>query len=415
MTDTIKFPTKHNRIAICLGALLFLYLALYFIFPYKPFHLLISPGSIVLICGIVFSFIASAMLVHHRTFSWRPGFFAYIFSFLCYMFVRYAVKYTSLIWLYKGMLVYLIISGILILLQANAASNLFYPAIFLSSTSITPIHQGWGFADISTVAGGITLWMLSIAVALYSFCDDSSTGIKSPTSRFLSMTAIAIGSAGLFYTSCRAAWAGMAIAFISIPAVLLFLRKTLRHFFQATAIFIFTFSICLISPRKNVYRLQHKINFMSDVLIKPSVSLKDVSTHIKLEAWALAASTIKSNPLWGIGVDQFPDLYYKKVFLKLNPLATHIDSENAGINAQNSFLSYMVEVGLLSSLFLFWLMAWAIYKSLAYLDSSSFSFLIGFLTVCVWAIFCDFLKERLFWIALAMLVGLAANPSPASE
>ena len=160
MTERIKkiWLYSNSTFESVLGMLLFLYLALYFIFPYKPFHLPISPSSLILIfgivilglykvlefkrgqlrisadiiifCGMVLFFLLSSVIVHHKNFSWRPGFFAYLFSFLCFIFVRATIQYATPNSLYKSMTFYLIVSGILILLQVRSSTNMFYVSRF---------------------------------------------------------------------------------------------------------------------------------------------------------------------------------------------------------------------------------------------------------------------------------------------
>ena len=364
---------------------------------------------------MVLFFLLSSVIVHHKNFSWRPGFFAYLFSFLCFIFVRATIQYATPNSLYKSMTFYLIVSGILILLQVRSSTNMFYVSRFFEYQTSFPMYQGLGFADFHVVASGIILWMLSAFVTRFSLGDSDTNGALLSKRRFLDLTAISLGSIGILYAVSRAGWVAMIFAWVFIFAALFFYGRPRHYFFQALLIAILSLIACGQSKSRGHY-VSGKICSMVGIGRDPRHELRnEVSAHTKIQAWELAIKTIISHPIWGIGIDQFPALYYEKVRSKLNPMKAHIDLENRGVNAENSFLSYMVEVGLLPSLFLFALMAYVVYKSLVHFSLTSFPFLLGFIAVCIWAIFADYLKERLFWIAFGMLAGLAENPQSAEK
>jgi hypothetical protein len=76
----------------------------------------------------------------------------------------------------------------------------------------------------------------------------------------------------------------------------------------APAIFAVLFCGAFIHSRGS--RLDDKIVFIQKITSKPLAALdSDVSSKTKLKAWTLAFKLIGEAPVWGIGVDQFPEYY----------------------------------------------------------------------------------------------------------
>jgi O-antigen ligase len=155
-------------------------------------------------------------------------------------------------------------------------------------------------------------------------------------------------------------------------------------------------ALCRVAFSEKTYRLPEKL-LLAEIA-------SDISANTKKKAWLLSLPLIKQNPMWGVGVDQFPKCY-KAAYCNLDTAREGIDPE-MNINASNSFLSYMVEVGALPAAFLFGLILVVLCE--CFKDGhivENLPLLVGFLAICVWALPADYLKERAFWIAFGMLSG----------
>ena len=422
-------PKSLQRSGIILKWLLTAYLALYFVFPYKLLNLPISLHSVVLLAGTMFLcfvkwaecknngrlfsaedvflgvvilfFICSAFVVHYAGFS-LAGFQPYMFSFLCFYFVKETMETLRLSSISSAALLYLAVSGLLILLQVYAG-DVFYIAKYFETSGINPAHQGWGFANFHVVAGGIHMWLLSIVIAFFSLEDDPARSRYVPQNLVIAGTAL--GSIGLYFAASRAAWLGMLFVYFLLFTFLLIYHKPMKRFLTIFLFALLSVVLANLIFANKTYRLDDKVGFAWNVAVSPFETLKtDVSAHTKLKAWKLAGVLILKHPVWGIGLDQFP-AYYAKEYANIDYKNENIDPELT-INASSSYLSYMVEVGLLPALLLFALFGSVLIRGFKNRsDRTSLSYLIGFMGVCVWALPSDYLKERTFWIAFAMLSG----------
>ncbi|OGS13409.1 MAG: hypothetical protein A2234_04085 [Elusimicrobia bacterium RIFOXYA2_FULL_58_8] len=348
-------------------------------------------------------FLISSMFIHSFMFS-IAGFQAYLVSFLCFVFVRCAARGLDLSRLYAWINIYLIASGVLILLQVNFA-GVFYISGFLGNYGFGLTSQGWGFANSCTLAGGIMGWLLAVQLAHYSF---TAAGKVSRLRDGVQLCAIGMGTIGLFYTLSRAAWVGLMLAAVCVYLALYTACRARTNFVKAVlsgVIFLIVFGV-LVHPE--VYNKKEKLLSFFHFFFSPGATVaSDPSVNTRVQAWGVAISGIKSAPVWGIGLDQFPVLY-RQAYPELFKSSKGILDLNQNINPHNSYLYYTVEVGILSAFFLLLLIARILVVALREGSSSRvFPFLIGLICVCGWIFTNDFIKERFFWIVLAVASGLA--------
>ena len=155
--------------------------------------------------------------------------------------------------------------------------------------------------------------------------------------------------------------------------------------------------------------MREKIAFIG----KPDLA-NDAASLTRLKAWGVALGGIKSHPFWGVGIGQYPKLYEKAFPDLFKGLAAGKFDPNTKQIPHNSYLYYAVEAGLLPALLLFGFIGFIFFRGFrAGVFSEVFPFFVGGLTVCLWMVTCDYINERIFWIALGTLAGLGAVNSSA--
>lgn len=423
----------NERMSSVLSGVLLAYLAVYFLVPYKPWALPVSLHTPLLILGAALAglrllarnfsfkalfsddaalfpltllfFLVSTLLVHSASFS-IGGFQAYLFSFLCYIFVRSAVRHLDLELFHAWVNIFLIVSAVLILLQINFA-GLSYVSGLLGHYGFGRTAHGWGFANSATLAGGVMAWLTTLQLARYSF---SEAGKPRRFQDSAELCAIGLGAVGLFYTLSRAAWGGYLVGAACVFITLRLAKLPKKRFARAavsSAAFLAVFGVFL-GPE--VYHKKEKLMFFSRIFFAPGITVaQDLSVNTRALAWGVAVDGIKSAPVWGIGLDRFP-AYYRRAYPALTRSAKGAIDLNQSINPHNSYLYYAVEVGLLPACFLFLLIGRVLITGLKYRPSiKAYPFLMGLIAVCVWTTTNDFLKERIFWIVLALAAGLVSS------
>jgi len=422
---------------------LLLYFVLYFLVPYKPwdlpvsFHTLALGAGFVLLLpnlrkavattggwfapdlvvfyGLVALFLFSSVVVHYADFS-RPGVQAYMVSFISFLFVRLVAPVLPQRRFYFGLGLLLAASGLLMLLQVNFAGG-FYVAGFLGETNFGKSCQAWGFANTHILAGGMLAWMITVLLGRYSVPNGvPEAGWKDS----LVLCSLGLGAGGVFYTLSRGAWLGLA-AGISVVAIRAFMsgsaagKRVLKGVF---AIFCFVVLFRLL-PHPGVANIDQKLAFIGNFASKPAEAVvTDASVNTRAKAWGVAVGGIQGSPLWGIGVSKFPDLYEKYFPTFYSGDNSRFDPNPRQI-PHNSYLYFAVEAGIIPALFLLALVAVVVFRGIIRGDTRVFPFAAGLISVCAWILTCDYINERVFWIALGLVAGLgsaarAAGPAPAA-
>jgi len=434
LKSTPRFPASAASATVFSYSekILLLYLVFYFLVPYKPwgfpfsFHMPVLflgllvcgrdalgalrsgkagvPGDVPVLAAAVIVFSLSAAFVHFREFS-RISVQAYIMSFACYFFVRAVVTQSFVGRLYRVMNGYLILSGILILLQVNE----FWPAYvsgFFGQTNFGRGTQGWGFANTHILAGGSIAWMFSSVFARYSLRGETVWSLREEA---FWLSALSLGGAGLFYTLNRGAWLGAACALLLLAASILFRGLPKKHFLRggiAVAAFLVLLKF-LMQPA--VYKMQEKLSFVRNISVSPvSTVSNDAASLTRLKAWGVALDAIAQSPFWGLGIGRYPEFYSKafpKLFIGVDRYGF---DDNPRQIPHNSYLYYASEAGLLAALALFvffgyvFVTAWRAGPA-----SQVFPFLMGLVSVYAWLFTSDFINERIAWIAIGVVGGLA--------
>lgn len=431
--DKTAPPREGKWFAGASSLLLGLYLAAYFLVPYKPwlspvsFHTPFLAAGLLLYASSLFPlrngmfddftadialfalfsglFLISSCAVHFSDFN-RAGVQAYLVSFSCLFFVRLAIRRFDSSVIFLLMRIYLVASGALILLQVNF-SGLFYVAGFFGQTNFGLGTQGWGFGNTHIWAGGAVSWMLSVLLARYSFAAES----KGMREELGSLLAFGAGAVGLYYTLNRGAWLALLAVIVILASALSWEKRPLRYFARALAVMFLSVVFFKTVTHPEIYRMGEKVSSIARLDIS-----HDASSITRLKAWGVALDGIKSSPLWGIGVGQYPKLYEKAFPSLFSGLAPDRYDPNPRQIPHNSYLYYTVEAGVLPSLALLAFMAYIFYRGFrAGPGAAVFPFLIGAAAVCVWMVTCDYINERIFWIALGALAGLGAQKTAAER
>lgn len=409
----------------------FIYLCVYFLVPYKPWNYFISFHTVILGFGLiaclvqvlsdfkahrlklespdiffalsVIFFLVSAWIVHSGNSSFAVS-QAYTVSFLSLFFVGYSFRILRVERLYFWIKAYLIASGLLIILQVNFSGG-YYVAGFFGQIVPEPGGAGWGFANSHIFAGGAIAWALCVVLARYSINSMIETD---SASELYSFVAIGMGAAGVFYTFNRGAWLALALTLGLIFAVILWVKASPRRFIIGAASMVFFVGFFVLTTDPPISRMREKLSFMGSIAKSPGQAIvQDASALTRVKAWQLSLKLIKENPVWGIGLGNYSEIY-KKSFAELyKGLNADRFDPNPVQTSSNSYLYYAVEAGTLPAVFLFFSLAHIFSRAMRFgLSPESFPFLTGGVVVCLWMMTCDYIGERIFWIALGAVYGL---------
>ncbi|MEK7722189.1 MAG: O-antigen ligase family protein, partial [Elusimicrobiota bacterium] len=301
------------------------------------------------------------------------------------------------------MKMYLIVSCILILLQVTFAGP-FFVAGFLGQMNFGKWTQGWGFGNTHIWAGGTIAWMLSIILTRYTLSHKEKLSISTECFYLCSM---GLGAVGLFYTLNRGAWVGMFLAMLVLAWVFSRSDYPLRSLFKGLAVMFIFVSVCRLVIHPDVYKMREKMSFLQNVAThRRDMLADDAATLTRFKAWGVAFDGIRENPFWGLGVGQFPK-YYEKTFPGLfQGLAADKFDPNAKQIPHNSYLYYASEMGMLPAGFLFLFISMVLVSGFrSGVTAAVFPFFIGGVVICVWVLTCDYIIERIFWIALGSVAG----------
>lgn len=442
-TDPIKnTPSRLSGLdpAAAAGFTLLCYIFVYLLVPYKPwdwpvsFHTpLLGFGlaaltprffagaregnkaisrELLLFLPVAASFLFSAAVVHLNEFS-RAYTQAYAVSFLCFLFVSLAMAELRQDLFYLAAKLYLSVSGLLMLLQVNFAGG-FYAAGFFGQTNFGKFCQAWGFANTHILAGGILAWLLSITLARYAF--ERPGNLRAG---LFSLLPMGLGAGGLLCTLSRGAWLGLAAGIIVIFLKLVLSKKPKLNFFRGLGVIAGFFALFYFLPHPGIPNVLEKITFLAQAAVKPEKAiLNDMSVNTRAKAWGVAVDGIRRSPFWGIGVGRYPE-FYEKAFPTLFAGEAGKFDPNPKQIPHNSYLYYAVEAGLVPTFFLLAFIAAVFLRGWrAGLPGQVFPFLAGLAAVCFWIATCDYMNERIFWIALGALSGSSlakTAPGPAAQ
>ncbi|MEE9118862.1 MAG: O-antigen ligase family protein [Calditrichia bacterium] len=309
----------------------------------------------------------------------------YFVSFSAYFFVRYTVGSLNKKIILSIFSIYLIASGILSLLQIYGGER-FYLSFYLADK--VNCGAGYcGFANFSNISGVLILWPLSVIIAMISTAE-----LKSGSIRMVHWFAIVLGTIGLYFTFSRAGWLGLFVALMITLATVIVLKKPFYTILRAAAVVIVIFVCASFIPTPADSHREVKLRVI------------DYSSYTRIVTARVALhDVIRKRPIWGVGVGKFPD-YYQRFHTNLSEMAKKQVDPRERINVHNSYLEYIVEVGTLPSVVMFIFIACIIINAArGSISNPAFPFIIGLIAVSVWMFFHDFFKDRLFWIALAMV------------
>jgi len=433
-TSSVREQCRRQKATEVVGGLLsftlYLYIALYLLVPYKPWDFPVSFHTPVLGFGLLlmaiqvavfpslwrkylkpdillFSlmflfFLVSSFLMHSREFS-RSVFQIYFISFLSFLFVRTTIAGLNLDSVFVWINYYLIAAGALILLQVNFA-GIFFISRFLGSPALGTGVAGWGFANGSTLAGGMLAWLFTISLARYVV----SNGAKMTSfAWFMQLFSIAFGTAGVFYTFSRGAWLGVFCVVLVMAYAHISGGFPKKYLFIPLAVVVTSVVVLGVFNHREDANMRGKESFFIRLLQKPFATVSaDGSTNTRAVLWRYTLGLIKDTPAWGIGVGNFPRSY-SKAYQKLAIPANGVIDQNPDLTPHNSYLYYMAELGVIPAFFLFLLVGWVVFKGFhSGYYSDAFPFWAGLVAVCVWVSTNDYACERIFWIVLGVVSGL---------
>lgn len=371
--------------------------------------------ELVLFVLAVGAFLVSSAIVHWDEFS-RAYTLAYAVSFLCFLFVRLAIADLRQDLFYLAARIYLSVSGLLMLLQVNFAGGFYVPGFF-GQTNFGKSCQAWGFANTHILAGGILAWLLSIMLARYAFRRERPESLRAG---LFDLVPMGLGAGGLLCTLSRGAWLGLAVGISVIFLKVLLAKIPKRNFFTGLAVISGFFVLFDFLPHPGIPNVTEKLTFIGRVAVKPGTTiLNDGSVNTRAKAWGVALDGILQSPLWGIGIGQYP-AFYEKAFPTLFSGENGKFDPNPRQIPHNSYLYYAVETGLVPTFFLLVFIAAIFLRGWrAGSPEQVFPFLAGLAAICSWIMTCDYINERIFWIALGALSGISLNKaapgSPAQE
>ncbi|MBC7742928.1 MAG: O-antigen ligase family protein [Bdellovibrionaceae bacterium] len=456
------FKRNHLKLSDVVIYLPLITITVYLLMPYKPWSLPFSIATMIVAAGVFFLlkdwktqlndslpklekiffllmvslFTFSALIINSNNLS-KPGLTAYFSSFLTFLFVRLTISKVKLKSIYGIFSCYLIATGFLILFEMLYGHYFFLSNFFIADyMKIKGYRFGSGFAPYASLAGGLILWPLSVIIAKYSL--PTQTEFQNRPLRLLMLISIGIGAIALFYTLARASWVGLFVGLTVLFISLLLARLKLKQLVQASATVILVFFAATTFVPHAIYynkaigeRIEMTIQSIpqifrfsfggyaeklaeqktenAEVFKDENGTAIDTSANTRIQLYKSAVYIIEKFPAWGIGIDHFP-LAYQEYYNSLDATARLNMDPTANLDAHNFILTYLVESGIIPSIpffaFILYIIILGISKGPRH---QSFPFLIGMISVCSWMIFTGFVKERLFWLALATLAGLICH------
>lgn len=420
------------------------YIAAYLFVPYQPFGLGITPHTFVLGIGILMLISAFSVLTFdsnaRRDVSLFTAFVAVFYFVAVFMHDasnvlldvrRYSLGFLAWVVIYFGsqrvihqmrplILIFVASSSILIFLQIFISTD-FYIARYLGD-GISSVY-GAGFHFQSNISGAFLSWALVIlgdSVCIY--------WKRRPVIFLFSLTTFVMGVAALYFTLSLAAWLGFALGGL----IMLATRAVRdRSWFPvalgvlAAAVF---FTATNVPSRLDVYEnLQvsddalglrqfalpsggRNLSLVDEIqdycrTFEPSGS--EFSWNTRLLTVAIGKLILMAEPLRGVGISSFP-AFYMRCHDVLSDAAKGRVDKRAAMTPHSSIIELTSDVGIIPSLLLAALILSVFVRvSVGGADGAGLVFAAGLISVIVWAAFHDALKDRLFWIAVALTAGAA--------
>lgn len=365
------------------------------------------------ILGATLGLLFFAWIIQHNPLT-LSGQISYIMSFLTFIYIRLVINEKNMITLHKGFIYYIYASAFLILLEIWIGSAAFLSNLLIAENQKTiGFRYGSGFAPYASLTGGLLLWPLVSLIAKYSA---SKNDVNIATSQTSTLFLIFAGTIGLFYTLARASWVALLCGCTVIFIACVWKKLSIKKIALSIATILFAFYTLIVIVPKSLYythaigeRITLATSFFSG---RTNNSFQndfegskepDASVNTRLHLYKFALIQISSTPVFGIGIDQFPKAYE----IYFNSLSAE-DKKNMDptprLDAHNFILTYLVENGILAGACFLFLIAYYIFRgfSRSY-NVYGFAFLSSFISICIWMIFTGFIKERIFWIALAAI------------
>lgn len=373
----------------------------------------------VLFATLVLLFLVSTMLINRDMFVWLDA-RAYFLSFLAFFFVRVASAYLPSQWLHRLLTFFLTTSGILILCQVYLGMD-YYVATYLGGRIST--LYGTGFATMTNLAGVMILWPLAIHISKMAV-----PRVELPA--WYEWSAIVLGTIGLFFTLSRAAIAGLGVVLVVLLMVRVLKGKSIKRAVMVAGVVSVSLAAAYFAPSPLDRYISAKTSGELEsydpgpaVVVSPrgtatpsttvstsvSTSVCDTYTpmsnsyslNTRLLILRVSRQVLSEHPLWGAGVARFRE-YYATCFERLpRPVQERLDPR-ARMTTHNAYLEGATDAGILFVGVLVVLIVWVSRQIWdCGPDHMAFHLFLGLLAVMVWMGTHDFLKERLFWIALA--------------
>ncbi len=433
-----------GKSTVAVRILLLVFVATYLLFPYKtqfaPIALftlvlfpamfffamcvakayrrdeLTLPADIVIFLVAVVLFLTSAVVVHYAHSS-PEAIRAMMVAFASFLFVRVAVSPEALPRFFILFRYYLIASGILVLLQVFGGEKFYITEWFGGGVPST--KYGAGFSNFVSLGAVLMLWLLCALIGRMVLSDKEGS-----VSDIADWLAVVLGTAGLYFALSRAAHLALFVALVYILAVAWYHRGRRRKGLTIVGVVcsVFALAVWLPNPLSGYMGIKHfgglsprttsfePAKWWKEGCGSISAPTQNFSTNTRIVTSFVALDTLRSAPLWGIGLGEFRERY-RECWMRI-PAAeqSRLDSR-ARMTPHNAYLQYASEVGLLPFLGLaFWLLMMFAKARRGTQGDASIPFVAGLLAVMVFMLFHDLFADRIFWIAAAFASALLFGP-----
>lgn len=430
----MKTPVQKMTLTRVATLNLLAYLLSYLLVPYRTAFVGVTLHTLILLVGISLWVLASrgepGALSIWRTdrlvlgllivtwvisiaFSGRPWSsdyaYAHAVGFISFVFVYLTARHVNHDIVYWVLALYCIASFPLFALQVYIGPS-FYVSEYLGGKVDT--WFGTGFISSSGQAGLFMMWIVVILGSRLSVASMCRAG-------WLIWAGLVAGAAGIAFSLSRSALLGTVVGLLAIGLLLKAHNARLHRWALVIILAVFSISLAFSLPSTITHYKNSKLAFLSE---NPELTdtatasglVMDASTNTRLELWKVAVRAWKEAPIWGIGMGEFPS-FYSAHLRSMSAEEKKVLDKKERHSPHNSYLEWAVELGVFPFVALLTMIGIVLKRGVGTNPrSNAFPYVIGFISICVWIFFNDYLRDRLFWIALAIAASLTVPRSEVS-
>lgn len=341
---------------------------------------------------------------------------AYFMSAVTYVVVRsFFAKRVNMSVITNVLLAYLLINGALVLLQLLFGHSFFVATYFVNG-GVGDYRYPIGIQDIPTMAG-----LYAALAAVWLICRISFGALRLS---FFPVLAVFLGAASVLLCASRASIVTLMVGFLALLGASLIhaVRKEALALLLGVVLSGFLFAYWASGFTEAREGLDYKILVAASLPDGSRPVRVDGSVQQRMLAAKMVADVVEEQvergsfliPMFGVGIGN-AESYYKEYVSGHGKPPWADDVGRNTISIHNSFLEFLFEAGGLAFLLLVVFSALPLVKAIRSRDESLLTLAVLFLSLSSWMLWHDYLRNRPYWILLAMMASAVAAQSKKRE